>query len=131
MTSRKIILLFNKCYQKYYLILFLKVLSSPTKEKLPQLPKKADEQKTVQEDKKLSKPILMTRRELTDPFGSDDEEEPLQKETPRDTKVVEINGTILNGNDLSPKENKDTVFTDLPKPNIVSRIIHGLICLSK
>lgn len=65
----------------------------------------------------------MTRRELTDPFGSDDEEESVQKEPVKDAKSsAEANGSVVNGLDLSPKEKKDDIFSDLPKPNIVSLI---------
>lgn len=64
----------------------------------------------------------MTRRELTDPFGSDEEEEPVQKEFNNDNKAIpEKNGSLVNGvSDLSPKEKKEDIFSDLPKPNIVS-----------
>lgn len=65
--------------------------SSPTKEK------KVDQKDT----QKTEKPILMTRRELTDPFGSDEEDEPVK---------VEMNGS-------PQEENKDDVFSNLPKPN--------------
>lgn len=98
-------------------------MSSPTKEKAPHLPKKQEVQKSTLEDKKsfATKPILMTRRELTDPFGSDEEEEPLAKEPVQDTKsAVEAYGTLVNGLETSPKDKKDDIFSDLPKPNIVS-----------
>lgn len=64
----------------------------------------------------------MTRRELTDPFGSDEEEEPVQKEPEIDGKpAAETNGGVLNGtSDSPPKEKKEDLFSDLPKPNIVS-----------
>ncbi|KAL1516839.1 hypothetical protein ABEB36_000685 [Hypothenemus hampei] len=64
-----------------------------------------------QEDKP-QKPILMTRRELTDPFGSDDDEEeafPLEKPEP-----VKSNGDV-NGD--VKKQSSEDVFADLPKPN--------------
>lgn len=101
------------------------VVSSPTKEKSSQIPKQVEEQKTAQEEKKTStKPILMTRRELTDPFGSDDEDEPLQNEPIIDSKpAVEVNGSVVNGTDLSPKEKQNDIFADLPKPNIVSNFV--------
>ncbi|XP_044750717.1 EH domain-binding protein 1-like protein 1 isoform X2 [Coccinella septempunctata] len=72
-----------------------------------------------QDEKTEKKPMLMTRRELTDPFGSDDEDEP---ETTTN-KSCEINGTSestvtntnINGNngDESPKEE----FSNMPKVN--------------
>lgn len=65
----------------------------------------------------------MTRRELTDPFGSDDEDEP----PPFDNKVMnnkipETNGDVLRSVDASDtvEKREDDVFSDLPKPNPVS-----------
>lgn len=60
----------------------------------------------------------MTRRELTDPFGSDDEEETV--EPLKDNKSVsEPNGAVINGSN-PPSEKTEDLFADLPKPNIVS-----------
>ncbi|XP_050312320.1 EH domain-binding protein 1-like isoform X1 [Anthonomus grandis grandis] len=50
------------------------------------------------------KPILMTRRELTDPFGSDEEEEEEQQKEKEEVDKVQ------------PPPQQD-VFADLPKPN--------------
>lgn len=78
-----------------------KVLSSP-KDKV-----EADNNKKVEP----KKPILMTRRELTDPFGSDEEDavEPLN-----DNKTDAV---IMNGNKESDQKEESK---DLPKPNIVN-----------
>ncbi|XP_066151430.1 EH domain-binding protein 1 isoform X2 [Euwallacea fornicatus] len=88
-------------------------VSSPTKEKsLPQCPKK-------QEDKKeVPKPILMTRREFSDPFGSDEEEEA----SPTSTKV---NGDINGSSSSSESKDKEDVFADLPKPNFQILMRHS------
>lgn len=56
--------------------------------------------------KETQKPVLMTRREFVDPFGSDDEED-----GPAAVKMEKVNGQ------LSEQAN---VFADLPKPNPVS-----------
>lgn len=95
-------------------------MSSPKKEMHPQLSNK-DDQKLL--ETKNSKPILMTRRELTDPFGSDDEEESVQKTDLKESKPIESNGGLVNGTPISPKDEKDNVFSDLPKPNIVSHLL--------
>lgn len=63
-----------------------------------------------------SKPILMTRREFADPFGSDDDEETAPIKPTEDT---EANRNIVNSTDFS-KDTKNDIFSDLPKPNIVS-----------
>lgn len=83
----------------------LKVISSPGRDKQQPPPKKSEENKPD-----VKKPILMTRRELTDPFGSDDEEETVNSET---IKTIEMNG------DLSHKKDNN-VLSELPKPNPVS-----------
>lgn len=77
-----------------------KVLS-PSKDKLGQTAKKQE----------VKKQPLMTRRELCDPFGSDEEEE----EESKDVKTPEVNGE-------SDKSNEpDNKMPELPKPNPVSR----------
>lgn len=68
------------------------------------------------------KPILMTRRELTDPFGSDDEEETAEREQNITKPVADANGSLVNGSGTSPNNEKD-LFSDLPKPNLVSNLI--------
>ncbi|XP_044268877.1 EH domain-binding protein 1 isoform X2 [Tribolium madens] len=86
-----------------------KVMSSPSKDKIQV--KKPE----------VKKPLLMTRRELTDPFGSDDEEEVT------DNKVInskvpeadEMNGSGDHKIKDKEKENQNDVFSDLPKPNAV------------
>lgn len=97
-----------------------KVLS-PAKDKL-------DQENSKKVD--IKKPILMTRRELTDPFGSDDEEEEeeLNKADNKilNSKIPEVNGDkIVANGDI--KERKDDVtdlkVVDLPKPNPVSVFI--------
>lgn len=81
-----------------------KVLS-PSKDKLGQ---------TVNKKPELKKQPLMTRRELCDPFGSDEEDE----NTPVDNKLVNSKIPEVNGDNCDSKgENK---FPDLPKPNPVS-----------
>nr|CAH7757496.1 unnamed protein product [Callosobruchus chinensis] len=62
----------------------------------------------------------MTRRELTDPFGSDEEEEEGTKPTTI-TDSSSSGGTLMNGqvhHNGEDAENKgEDVFADLPKPN--------------
>ncbi|XP_050511479.1 EH domain-binding protein 1-like protein 1 isoform X1 [Diabrotica virgifera virgifera] len=95
-----------------------KVIPSPGKDK---------QETTKKEEKKqeIKKPILMTRRELTDPFGSDDEESPPADNNIADNKRTEMSGDINHKLDVSDsKENKDSekqddIFSDLPKPNPV------------
>ncbi|ERL86810.1 hypothetical protein D910_04214 [Dendroctonus ponderosae] len=92
---------------------FEQVISSPNKDKQA---KKTDEKKVD-----AQKSILMTRRELVDPFGSDEEEEPLPPPVASNkgeslNKVQtngEMNGSISN----TDSKVKDDVFADLPKPN--------------
>ena len=67
----------------------------------------------------------MTRRELCDPFGSDDEDETSNtciENKVNNSKVVEVNGDIQS--DGEKVENKrlsaDITLMDLPKPNSVS-----------
>lgn len=55
----------------------------------------------------VQKPVLMTRREFIDPFGSDDEED--------GPAAVKVNGQL--------SEQTSNVFADLPKPNPVSFFI--------
>lgn len=65
------------------------------------------------------KSILMTRRELVDPFGSDEEEDPLPPPVASNKCDIlnKVNGEInVNGDNKV----KDDVFADLPKPNPVS-----------
>ncbi|XP_015833178.2 EH domain-binding protein 1 isoform X2 [Tribolium castaneum] len=82
-----------------------KVMSSPSKDKIQA--KKTE----------VKKPILMTRRELTDPFGSDDEEEVTDNKV-INNKVPEADE--MNGSgDHKVKDNQNDVFSDLPKPNAV------------
>lgn len=87
-----------------------KVMSSPSKDKIQN--KKPDDKKV-----EVKKTPIMTRRQLTDPFGSDDEEEIDNKIV--NNKVPEINGD-LNGSSVHRKENSSDEFSDLPKPNAVS-----------
>lgn len=58
-----------------------KVLS-PTKDKIPQ---KGDKKVDKTDNKK---PVLMTRRELTDPFGSDEEDETIEISVEREKEEV-------------------------------------------
>lgn len=95
-----------------------KVLS-PSKDKLGQnLNKKND----------AKKPVLMTRRELCDPFGSDEEEE--GNEISLDNKII-TNGltekTAKVGSDDNRNEEENNADsnktpTDLPLPNSVSAL---------
>lgn len=91
---------------------------------------------TVKQNKIMNdaKPVLMTRRELTDPFGSDDEDQPpangsetknvLNRTSKSPENNINING---NGGDDSPKEE----FTNMPKVNPVSLgDIILLLCMS-
>lgn len=93
-----------------------KVLS-PAKDKLEQENSKKTD---------IKKPILMTRRELTDPFGSDDEEEEELHHADNkvlNSKIPEANGEkiIANGDIKERKEDAtDVKVVDLPKPNPVS-----------
>ncbi|CAH1126450.1 unnamed protein product [Ceutorhynchus assimilis] len=61
-------------------------------------------------EKSPTKPILMTRRELTDPFGSDDEE---------DAPINNSNGIVEND------KSQGDVFADLPKPNVQILMRHS------
>ncbi|XP_076263621.1 EH domain-binding protein 1-like isoform X1 [Rhynchophorus ferrugineus] len=88
-----------------------KVVSSPSKDK-PQQVKKTDDKKPDQK-----KPILMTRRELTDPFGSDEEDEQQTVTNVQSNSNTEANGDICNGTSESPGAKDKDVFADLPKPN--------------
>lgn len=60
------------------------------------------------------KPILMTRRELTDPFGSDDEDTP---EVPANDNKCNQSKTPENGE--LPVLNGNKEGDELPKPNLV------------
>lgn len=73
-----------------------------------------DKTETDNNKKAEKKPILMTRRELTDPFGSDDEDTP---ETPENnSKIMENAETpLVNGNNEIDKDDGK----ELPKPNLV------------
>lgn len=88
-----------------------KVLS-PSKDKLGQ---------TVNKKPEVKKQPLMTRRELCDPFGSDEEEE----NTPVDNKVVNSKIPEVNGDSCDNREKSENKFPELPKPNPVS-LIAGL-----
>lgn len=83
-----------------------KVLS-PSKDKLGQNAKKPE----------VKKQPLMTRRELCDPFGSDDEEDGLQVSC-TDNKLINNKVPEVNG-DKSSCDSFEKV-PDLPKPNPVS-----------
>ncbi|RZC41943.1 EH domain-binding protein 1, partial [Asbolus verrucosus] len=87
-----------------------KVMSSPSKDKIQT--KKPEEKKPPE----VKKPILMTRRELTDPFGSDDEDEVADNKV-INNKVPEVNGELNGSGDHKVKEASSDVFSDLPKPN--------------
>jgi hypothetical protein len=87
-----------------------KVMSSPSKDKI--------QAKKQEEKKQEVKKPLMTRRELIDPFGSDDEDEVADNKV-INNKVPETNGEMNGSGDHKVKE-KDVpndVFSDLPKPN--------------
>ncbi|CAH0546795.1 unnamed protein product [Brassicogethes aeneus] len=86
-----------------------KVITSPDKNNKQQPPPKKEEK-----NPEVKKPMLMTRRELTDPFGSDDEEETVDNKS-----ANKVNGDV-NGVENDEKETKDKegdIFSDLPKPN--------------
>lgn len=89
-----------------------KVLS-PSKDKLGQNAKKVE----------VKKQPLMTRRELCDPFGSDDEEDGSQVSCTDNklinNKIPEVNGDKNSCDDLENKDSPDKL-PDLPKPNPVS-----------
>ncbi|CAG9824256.1 unnamed protein product [Phaedon cochleariae] len=94
-----------------------KVISSPGRDKQEQHQKKQEEKKP-----EPKKPILMTRRELTDPFGSDDEEDMPPFDNKPETKVDSCKIPIVNGDanhssDFADSDKKDTIFSELPKPN--------------
>lgn len=93
-----------------------KVLS-PSKDKLGQNTKKTE----------MKKQPLMTRRELCDPFGSDDEDD-VCSQTCTDNKLINSKIPEVNGDktDCDSLENKDNVadrLPELPKPNPVSNSI--------
>lgn len=94
-----------------------KVIPSPVKDKQEI---KKEEKKQEEKKEETKKPILMTRRELTDPFGSDDEDTSPVQNCVTDSKIVEVNGDINNKLDIGDNkesDKKDDLFTDLPKPN--------------
>ncbi|KAL3285011.1 hypothetical protein HHI36_019139 [Cryptolaemus montrouzieri] len=64
----------------------------------------------------IKKPMLMTRRQLTDPFGSDEEEEaPLNNAKVNGTaKIPEVNGDV---NGLSDKNSPNEETQNMPKLN--------------
>ncbi|XP_018572519.1 EH domain-binding protein 1 isoform X2 [Anoplophora glabripennis] len=100
-----------------------KVISSPGRDKQQQQQKKQEEKKA-----EVKKPILMTRRELTDPFGSDDEDEPPPFDNRvMNNKVPETNGDVHRAVDSSDNVEKkeDDVFSDLPKPNLQILMRHS------
>lgn len=97
-----------------------KVLS-PSKDKLSQNTKKSEKV-----DKVEKKPVLMTRRELTDPFGSDEEEETIEVAIPDNNKIE--NKTCNDNNSDKKREevdnkagdvNSDLNKIELPKPTQV------------
>lgn len=95
-----------------------KVLS-PSKDKLGQSTKKSDTKK--------EKPMLMTRRELCDPFGSDEEDEIVQDTTSADSKIInkfleEADKSIVNGDNLEvdSKDGSPEKLAEVPKINPVS-----------
>lgn len=87
-----------------------KVLS-PSKDKLGQSVNKKQTE--------VKKQPLMTRRELCDPFGSDEEDE----NTPVDNNKMMNKISEMNGDNCDSKD-KDEKFSDLPKPNPVSRLLY-------
>ncbi|XP_019869615.2 EH domain-binding protein 1-like protein 1 isoform X2 [Aethina tumida] len=100
-----------------------KVIASPGKDKQQQ----QQQQTKKQEEKKSEpkKPILMTRREFADPFGSDDEEETVDNKA-INNKVPEMNGDVNGLSHAEPKDEKEKaedVFSDLPKPNPIWQAI--------
>ncbi|XP_045461918.1 EH domain-binding protein 1 isoform X2 [Harmonia axyridis] len=95
-------------------------------EQTPQLEADTKDSKDIQNIDKCdkntidSKPVLMTRRELTDPFGSDDEYQPpsinlgTNKVISETNKTIEINTNNKGGSDGdSPKDD----ISNLPKVN--------------
>ncbi|XP_074038547.1 EH domain-binding protein 1 isoform X2 [Leptinotarsa decemlineata] len=101
-----------------------KVISSPARDKQEQQQKKQEEKKT-----ESKKPILMTRRELTDPFGSDDEDDP-----PSVNKKVDVDGIPQTNGDVNVNldsadnaDKKSDIFSDLPKPNPVWQAIKNFL----
>lgn len=89
-----------------------KVLS-PSKDKLTQKDsiKKVDKVEKPEKTEKVEnkKPILMTRREWTDPFGSDDEDETMEisaNENNAETK-------ISNDNNINDKQDIDNKISDI------------------
>lgn len=92
-----------------------KVLS-PSKDKLTQSSNKKIETK---------KPILMTRRELCDPFGSDDEEENSHILATDNKFMANESKTDLNSDDNKNSENSvECRVTELPIPNTVSVLLY-------
>lgn len=90
-----------------------KVLS-PSKDKLGQNVKKPE----------VKKQPLMTRRELCDPFGSDDEEEAPDNKV-MNSKIPEVSKEKCGDSlDINTNDNK---LPDLPKPNPVSTIFHMIV----
>lgn len=79
-----------------------KVLS-PTKDKLVQNNLNKKTEKIDKSEKVDKKPALMTRRELTDPFGSDDEDTP-EKEIKDDEDVETTDNKFCDNNELNQKD---------------------------
>lgn len=98
-----------------------KVLS-PSKDKLGQNVKKPE----------VKKQPLMTRRELCDPFGSDDEEDGCQVSCTDNklinNKIPEVNGDKNSCDNLESKDSPVNKPPDLPKPNPVSIMNLQIIC---
>lgn len=86
-------------------------INSPTKEAAPNIiaMKNYENKNSNALDSNNEKPVLMTKRELTDPFGSDDEE-------PDDCKINSVNS--LNGHMSETngvKSNEDILMDDAQK----------------
>lgn len=103
-----------------------KVLS-PSKDKLGQ---------NVNKKTEVKKLVLMTRRELCDPFGSDDEDENMQVPANDSNKVVnhvEVNGVVEDSKGSSGDTNKELTKegstdsskgpTELPMPPSVCYVV--------
>ncbi|VEN63236.1 unnamed protein product [Callosobruchus maculatus] len=93
--------------------------NSDNKDTLPTI-KDTHQQKPDETQPDQKKPIIMTRRELTDPFGSDEGEEPT-KPAQTATDSCSPGGTMVNGqvhhNGEDAENKEEDVFADLPKPN--------------
>ncbi|VEN63235.1 unnamed protein product [Callosobruchus maculatus] len=101
--------------------------NSDNKDTLPTI-KDTHQQKPDETQPDQKKPIIMTRRELTDPFGSDEGEEPT-KPAQTATDSCSPGGTMVNGqvhhNGEDAENKEEDVFADLPKPNPQILIRHS------